>query len=147
VGTSKAQPGVRKILGEAEQFFRFCIVGSVGFAVDALVLLVMTKALRFDPIYSRFVSFPTALLFTLELNRRWAFRGAPQRKYITSLILYSTVQAFGFFVNIATYSLLYIFLPVPYNAPLMCLGLASALAMAVNFIGLRLGVFRRRREE
>ena len=132
-------------LGEGgQQFLRFCAVGAVGFAVDAAVLTLVVASGSMDPIGGRLISFACAVMATFELNRRWAFRLIPPLPYITTLIAYLGVQGVGFVCNLAAYVVLYKLLPPPFNQPLLCLALASALALVVNFSGSRLMVFRRR---
>lgn len=124
------------------QFLRFCAVGAVGFIVDAGVLLIGLRALGFDPIGGRLVSFSVAVLTTFELNRRWAFRDDGGRRYLAAAASYLGVQGLGFLCNLGVYSLLYLTLPPRFNAPLLCLAVASAVALMINYVGASLVVFR-----
>ena len=65
-----------------EQFFRFCLVGVLGFAVDASTLTIMLAA-NAGLFWGRAVSYLAAASCTWALNRRWTFddrssRGARQ---------------------------------------------------------------------
>ena len=124
------------------QFLRFCAVGAVGFVVDAGVLLIGLRVFGFDPIGGRLLSFSVAVLTTFELNRRWAFRAGRDRRYLASAASYLGVQGLGFLCNFGVYSLLYLALPPRFNAPLLCLAVASAVALLVNYVGASLVVFR-----
>ena len=128
--------------GRLFQFLRFCAVGGVGFVVDAAALLAAVHLCGLDPIGARLLSFAAAVLATFELNRRWAFRGGGTRPYWAALSSYLGVQGVGFACNFGLYTLLYLTLPEPYSSPLPCLAVASAAALAVNYAGASLIVFR-----
>ena len=130
--------------GGGGQFLRFCVVGGVGFCLDAVVLQVLVGADGMNPVAARFVSFGCAVLMTFELNRRWAFAGALPQPYLRRLATYLGVQGVGFVFNLGVYSAAYLLLPAPLNTPVLSLAYASALALLVNFAGARFVVFRRR---
>ena len=119
-------------------------MGGVGFCVDAGVLQVLVGAEGMNPVAARFVSFGCAVLATFELNRRWAFAGALPQPYLQRLATYLGVQGVGFVFNLGVYSAAYLLLPAPFNAPVLSLAYASALALLINFAGARFVVFRRR---
>ena len=122
-------------------FLRFCFVGAIGFAVDSGILLLLLET-KINPIILRLFSFAAAVLVTFEFNRRWAFK-TYRGSYVSQLISYVAVQAGGFLVNLSVFSLLFLLLPHPYNRPIVCIALASAAALLVNFTGLQLLVFQR----
>lgn len=126
----------------ALQFLRFCVVGAAGFLVDAAVLLATVDLLGVDPIRARLLSFSVAVLATFELNRRWAFRNRGTKRYGAALATYLGVQGLGFACNFGIYTASYLGLPPPYDAPLLCLALASGAALVVNYVGASLLVFR-----
>ena len=130
--------------GGAGPFLRFCGVGGVGFAVDALALMALIHGLGFGPIPARLVSAVMAILTTFELNRRWAFRGAGDARWGTAFAAYAGVQALGLGCNVAVYVACDLLLPWPMNAPLICLVAASAAALLVNYAGASRVVFRPR---
>ena len=140
-----ASPGLLlRLRSDGGQFLRFCVVGGVGFCVDAAVLLLLVGVAGLDPVAARFASFACAVLATFELNRRWAFAGAPPQPYLHRLAAYLGVQGVGFLFNLGVYSASYLLLPAPLNAPVLSLAYASVLALVVNFAGARFVVFRRR---
>jgi putative flippase GtrA len=123
------------------RFVRFCAVGTVGFAVDALVLTVLIKGYEGGAVQSRFASFSVAVFVTYILNRNWAFHDRPSRGVLISFLQYLGVQAAGFLCNLSVYAALIFMMPAPFNAPILCLVAASAVAMFVNFAGARRIVF------
>ena len=128
--------------GRALEFLRFCAVGGTGFVIDAGALAVGTHIFGLDPIAARFLSFGVAVLATFELNRRWAFKQRAAQPYLAALSTYLGVQSVGFACNFSVYAALYFTLPLRYDAPLLCLAVASAAALAVNYAGASLVVFR-----
>ena len=75
-------------IARLSQFLRFCVVGAVGFVVDAGALLILLRVFGIDPIEGRLVSFSIAVLTTFELNRRWAFKDRGSRRYLTAVAGY-----------------------------------------------------------
>ena len=132
------------VIGAARlmQFLRFCAVGAIGFIVDAGVLLIEVHAFGVDPIWGRLMSFSVAVLTTFEFNRCWAFRRQGDHPYLAALASYLGVQGLGFACNFGIYTVLYLALPPRYNAPLLCLAVASLIALTVNYAGASLVVFR-----
>ncbi len=90
----------------------------------------------------RLLSFSIAVLVTFELNRRWAFKQGAAKPYWAALSTYLAVQGIGFACNFGIYAVLYLTLPLSYDAPLLCLAIASAAALLVNYAGASLVVFR-----
>ena len=61
---------------ELGQFITFCIVGGIGFLVDAGILGLLVHGFGADPLLSRLLSFPCAMTVTWYLNRRVTFSHA-----------------------------------------------------------------------
>jgi putative flippase GtrA len=123
------------------RFLRFCAVGGAGFIADASVLFLLVHKFAFNPIVARAFSFSIAVVLTFELNRRWSFRTVRHRRVVAAFGAYLAVQGVGFLCNFAIYGLAILSLPAPFSAPLICLALASVLALAVNFMGAERLVF------
>lgn len=126
----------------ALRFLRFCVVGGVGFCVDAAVLTVLIHVFDADPMWGRIGSFSIAVLATFVLNRTWAFRGSAIRGFWPDFSRYLLVQGFGFVCNFLVYAALYVVLPPPFNEPLLCLVAASGCALLINYAGASHLVFR-----
>ena len=126
------------------QVFRFCVIGGIGFLIDATLLVACNKLAGLDPISARGLSFVVAVLATFELNRRWSFHSRRTGTYAATFIAYLSMQIVGFACNLCVYSLLYIGLPNPYKQPVLCLAIASLLALMVNYAGASGLVFRTR---
>lgn len=126
------------------QFLCFCTVGAVGFVVDAGLLVTLLWTGWFNPINARFLSFSCAVTVTFLLNRHWSFKENVLSSIWPTFAAYLGVQGIGFLCNLSIYTLLYLLLPAPANRPFNCLVTASAISMVVNYLGVRILVFRSR---
>jgi len=124
------------------QLFRFGVVGTAGFAVDALVLTAAI-ALGLGPWLGRIASYLAAATATFALNRAWTFRdrrgaapvGAQWARFVT-------VNLGGFALNYATYAALLATVPVVAAHPVLGVAAGSIVGMGANFALSRRFVFR-----
>jgi putative flippase GtrA len=123
------------------RFLRFCAVGGAGLIFEASVLFLLVHKFAFNPIVARALSFSIAVVLTFDLNRRWSFRIVRHRRMVAAFGAYLAVQGVGFLCNFAIYGFALLSLPAPLSAPLICLALASILALPVNFMGAERLVF------
>ncbi len=124
------------------RFFRFGLVGVVGFVVDAGVLQLLVAVLDWGPVAARLVSIPVAVLATWLLNRNITFsesRDAPAHK---SLLRYAAVSAAGATVNFAIYTALVLSFSLMALHPVVPLAFASVVALVVNYLGSKYFAFR-----
>ena len=124
------------------QFFRFALIGAIGFALDGGGLMLLTEWFEADPIASRFATFSVAVVTTWRLNRRYAFTSGG-RRLLAEFGTYLGVQGFGFLCNLAVYSVAVLFLPHPLNIPIVALVIAAGVGLLANFLGLKHLVFIR----
>ena len=129
---------------ELASFLRFTLVGAAGFLADGGVLAILIHA-GVRPLLARLISAPLAVLLTFSLNRAWSFAQTANRPIGPALLAYCGVQGAGFLTNLAIFALAIWFLPSPLNEPLLAFVLGSATALAVNYAGARLIVFRQPR--
>ena len=120
----------------------FLASGGLAFVVDAGLLALATHGLGMDPLLARVGSVGAAVLAGWLAHRKWTFavKAAPS---LGELFRYVLVQAGSIAMNYAIYAA--ILLLRPGTEPLAALLVSSALAAAVAYIGMRLGVFRRAR--
>ena len=124
------------------EFLKFCVVGGVGFVVYAGVLQLCLYLNLLGPIVGRFLSFSLAVFSTYELNRRFVFQSGGKGTYLRRFMAYLAVQSGGFAINLLVYISALALLPSPYNQPLTSLVIASACALAFNFVAARVLVFK-----
>ena len=91
-------------LADASSFLRFGVVGSIGFAVDAAVLLALVHGFGVDPVIARVFSFSIAVTVTFELNRNWSFGAIRQQRLLAAFATYLGVQGAGLLLNLAVFS-------------------------------------------
>ena len=124
-----------------KDFFRFCVVGAIGFVTDAgmLALLLENNVSQYT---ARVLSFPVAVFVTWWLNRIWTFSQAGRAKTGKQIMRYFTVQCLGAAVNFMFYFALLQFIePTAANA-VFALAVGSAAALIINYLGSRFHVFR-----
>jgi len=129
-----ASPLARAVVGHS--FFRFCLVGAVGFLVDAGLLMALIEAGALEPIPARVVSILVAV--TWLLNRLLTFRSDDPR-YLFEWSRYALINGIGALVNYGCY--VACLLLIPGISPLLALAVGSAVALIVNYLGSRHFVF------
>ena len=134
------------------QFFRFGIVGGVGFLVDAgLLRLLLTLGLGYYG--GRVVSFLAAASTTWILNRSFTFRRespsathpAPSHP-IGEWLAYLGLMVVGGVVNYGTYAAAVEFSDVVHRYPEIGVALGSIAGMAINFWSAKTMIFERKAE-
>lgn len=126
------------------RFIRFCVIGMIGFVVDALVLFFVVHVSGINPLGARLISFAVAVLVTFELNRRWTFASQGGGTYWSQIAGYVGVQSVGFSCNLGVYTAMYLLLRPASGALFVALCVASAVALFVNYMGAAAVVFRKR---
>lgn len=116
------------------EFFRFGVVGTLGFLVDAGVLLAAI-ALGLGPWVGRLVSFLAAATVTYSLNRAWTFRrrtggaGASAGQWARFVV----VNLGGFAANYGTYAVLLATSATVATWPVLGVAAGSIAGLGVNF--------------
>lgn len=140
-----AQPGNRRqrAAGIRERHgdkLRFLIVGSIGFAVDGGILLILTSFAGWMPVPARVVGIPVAVSVTWWFNRMWTFKSGRARSMEHQYALYFVVQLAGLAVNFAIFAGL-VRLPWFATCPIAALAVASTAAMFATYVLSRYFVF------
>ncbi|WP_147822300.1 GtrA family protein [Salidesulfovibrio onnuriiensis] len=126
----------------AHPFWRYCIVGGVGFCVDWLILQAEVRFLGLDPVLGRFVSCFLALLVTWLLHRWFTFAAIGRPNFL-ELCRYLLSNGLGALVNVGIYSGMVMTMPsLGLTIPLV---VASIIALAVNYCGAAFFVFTSRK--
>ena len=124
------------------QYIAFCLVGSVGFLVDAGILSLLVRGFQVTPVVARFFSFPCAVLVTWYLNRTVTFSGYASTRVVQEWFRYLLVSTAGNLLNFIVYLLCITLSGFMYAFPETALVIASLVAMVFNFNGARHYAFR-----
>ncbi len=121
-------------------FFRFCVVGTIGFITDATVLALLLEN-GVSHYVARILSFPVAVFVTWWLNRIWTFSTASRTRTGRQIMRYFTIQILGAIVNLMTYMLVLLFIEKTVVNAIFALSVGSAAGLVVNYLGARRIVF------
>ena len=124
---------------EASRFFRFALVGGVGFLIDAGLLALLHHGTGLDPYSSRLISISASAFTTWRLNRSVTF-GASDRSQASEGIRYALVAAATAGFNYLVYAALMIAFP---GLPPVAAAVAATLAaMFFSYAGYSRLVFQ-----
>ena len=117
-----------------KQFIFFGIVGTIGFIVDASILLYLVHIENFSIIFARTLSFIVAVFVTWILNRYFTFsQNTKKNTKSKEYIKYLSIQTAGIGINfLVFFSLIYTFNPLK-EILIIPLAIASIVAMFFNF--------------
>jgi putative flippase GtrA len=124
----------------ALEFFRFGVVGTLGFLADAGVLLAAV-APGLGPWLGRLLSYLVAATTTYALNRAWTFRHRAGKPGAGQWALFLLVNLGGFAANYGTYAVLLVLSGTVAAWPVLGVAAGSIAGLAVNFALSRRFVF------
>ena len=122
-----------------EQFFRFSLVGILGFAIDATVLSLALVA-HTGLLPGRCISYLVAASCTWLLNRRWTFpdrRRSPVKQWLRFL----AANSFGGALNYGVYAFLVLHWHIFTLFPAFAVAIGSVSGLASNFLLSKFVVF------
>jgi putative flippase GtrA len=126
----------------AGQFLRFCIVGGVGFVIDASVVYGGVTYFGMDPYLTRVISYLTAATATWILNRRFTFSQKLNRPLHREWSYYISANAIGGTTNYITYVICLWYFQDISNGIIVGVAAGSAVGLAFNFVASKWWVFR-----
>lgn len=119
---------------DADAFVRFCVVGVIGFAVDAGATVYLTQSVDRDPLQARVVAFLLAATVTWALNRRFTFRS---KAGVSTWVPYVMLTAVGAAINLGIYLAWIRFAGEDAFGVLSGVGAGSIAALSFNFLASR----------
>ncbi len=126
------------------QFFRFAVIGAVGFVVDVGVLYALRHA-GLDLYSARLLSFTAAATATWLGNRGYTFAGGGKR--VAALhrewLNYVMAMGIGGLTNYAVYAVLISSFNRFHSHPWMAVAAGTATAMVLNFVLARRLLYQR----
>jgi putative flippase GtrA len=118
----------------------FLVSGGVAFAVDALVLELLTRAFGVPPIVARIAAIALAMVAGWLMHRTFTFMvEAPPS--LAEFLRYAGVAWSAAAVNYGVFVL--VLLAWPAVEPLAALVVSSVAAMTFSYLGMRFAAFRR----
>ena len=122
------------------QFFRFGIIGTLGFVWDTLVVYATAP---FVGLYvAGVISYIIAGTINWLLNRIWTYRHVPHGAMHRQAVMFLLVNSAGFVLNRGLYFALIATQPLCREYPVLAIGAGGISAMFVNFFLSRRLVFR-----
>jgi len=121
------------------QFFKFCIVGTIGTLVSLSVLYGLTEFLGFYYLVSAVFAFVISLTSNFVLNKFWTFKGRSKDKTLVQYWKFFVVNIVALVVNLF---FLYIFVEYFGIWYVLAQFLAICVAMIVNFLGSKFWTFK-----
>ena len=123
------------------QFARFCVVGTIGFVVDAGILQALVSGLGADPYAARVASFLAAASVTWWLNRRFTF-AVSARPSRSEWVRYVGFMVLGALANYGAYAIAITVSELVRANLWLGVALGSLCGLAINFATSRAFVFK-----
>ncbi len=99
---------------EAERFFKFLVVGTIGFAVDFGLLAFLVEVVGLVPVLANTFSFSAAVVSNFTWNRYWTYPDSRNKRKRVQLIQFGVVSVLGLAIN----NLILILLSTPFETAL-----------------------------
>jgi putative flippase GtrA len=117
----------------------FLVSGGTAFAVDALVLWLLTALLGIHPIAARLVAISLAMVAGWLMQRSFTF-AVPTPPNAAEFVRYAGVAWMAAALNYALYVLILVVRPS--TQPLLALVPATSASMILAYLGMRFAAFR-----
>lgn len=132
---------IAKFVGHS--FWRYCVVGALGFVADWAVLQAMVQLTGADPVVGRVVSVVVALTTTWGLHRWFTFAVIGRPNFL-EWTRYMLSNAVGALTNFSVYTGMILMWPgLGLTIPLI---VSSIVALTVNYAGAAYFVFKHDRQ-
>lgn len=115
------------------QFIKFTFIGGCGFLVDACILYLLHTELELGLVIARFWSFLVAVTVTWLLNRKVTFAENASKRKGAEWFKYTVANSVGAGVNLIVFIILVNLHDVFRQHFIVSLGIASLVALVVNF--------------
>jgi putative flippase GtrA len=84
---------------EAERFFKFLIVGTIGFVIDFGTLTLLKELTPLPTAVANTISFSAAVVSNFTLNRYWTYPDSRSKPIASQLGQFALVNIVGWFIN------------------------------------------------
>lgn len=124
------------------QFTRYCLVGIIGFMLDAGVLQLLAVFSSIDLYMGRVISYLLAATGTWLLNRQFTFSNRKTARLPSEWSYYVTLNAIGGGINYGAYAFCLLMFETVRAWPVLGVAIGSAIGLVVNFMTNKYWVFR-----
>ncbi len=121
------------LLSASREFRAFCVVGTIGFIIDAGMVQLLVSRFGVNVLLARLPSYLTAVTVTWLLNRRFTFRVTARPASRAEWFKYVTVNSVGNGLNIGVYTLAVLTVDFLATFPFLAVAMGSAVGLAFNF--------------
>lgn len=84
---------------EAERFFKFLVVGTIGFVIDFSVLILLKELTSIPTLAANTVSFTAAVISNFTLNRYWTYPDSRSKSIWSQMGQFALVNVIGLLIN------------------------------------------------
>lgn len=92
---------------ERSRFFKFAVVGTIGFGVDFLSFNIFRSGIGLSAEISSVLSFCVAVLSNFLFNRFWTYPDSRSKTLISQLVQFSAVNLIGLAIRTIIFSFLH----------------------------------------
>lgn len=121
------------LLRASRRFRAFCVVGTIGFIIDAGLVQLLVTRFGVDVVLGRVASYLTAATVTWLLNRRFTFRVTARPASRAEWFKYVTVNGVGNGLNFGVYTVAVLTVELLATFPFLAVAMGSAVGLAFNF--------------
>lgn len=82
-----------------EQFMKFGVVGAIAFAIDYIILMVLSQLLGVDPVIAAAISFVISLIFNYLASMKYVFKRRDDMSRRREFIIFCTLSLIGLGIN------------------------------------------------
>lgn len=129
------------------RFLRFCVVGTIGFAIDASTFYLLHDVAGLSPYAARAFSILISMTCTWFGNRSLTFRdhaATGPRAILREYLTFAGTNAIGAMANYSTFAALIAFAPYPFSYRYFALAAGTGVGLVFNFTLSQRIVFRPR---
>jgi putative flippase GtrA len=84
---------------EAERFFKFLVVGTIGFVVDFGTLTLLKETTSLATVVANTISFTMAVISNFTLNRYWTYPDSRSKSIMSQMGQFVVVSIIGLAIN------------------------------------------------
>jgi putative flippase GtrA len=106
---------------EAERFFKFLVVGTVGFVVDFGILALLKEVVGLPTLFANTISFSAAVISNFTFNRYWTYPDSRAKSIVSQIGQFAIVSILGLAIN----NTILILLESPFDALLLSLSISA----------------------